>query len=324
MKKIPSLLLTMLLAFSSRAQNNILESKAPQELTLFGRGWISTHIQERDFAISPNGKEIFYTIATPRSDLQTIVYTRQDKNGKWSKPEVASFVSAYSDLEPAFSADGQTLYFSSNRPLEGNEAKDFDIWFVKRTGESWSEAVNVGAPINTVEDEFYPSIAKSGNLYFTASYSKGGKGREDIYCSHFKNNQFEIPLSLDSAINSKFDEFNAFVSAKEDYLIFTCYGRKDDFGGGDLYISVKNELGNWTKAKNIKEVNSSFLEYCPFVSTDGSKLFLTSNRYTKKIARKGVKLSFQEVLKLWETEENSFSNIYWIDFQSVLKNYLEK
>jgi len=33
----------------------------------------------------------------------------------------------------------------------------------------WSKAENLGTAINTEADEFYPSIARNGNLYFTAA-----------------------------------------------------------------------------------------------------------------------------------------------------------
>jgi Tol biopolymer transport system component len=46
-----------------------------------------------------------------------------------AKPEVAPFSGRYKDLEAAFSPDGQTVYFSSDRPTTDNpQKKDFDIW----------------------------------------------------------------------------------------------------------------------------------------------------------------------------------------------------
>jgi len=36
----------------------------------------------------------------------------------------------------------------------------------------------------------------------------------------------------------------------EKFIIFSVYGRKDDNGCGDLYISRKNEKGEWMKATN--------------------------------------------------------------------------
>src|ERR1044071_4404135 len=88
----------------------------PATLTMFGEGTVSTTLNERDFAISPDGDEIFYTISTPRSTFQTIVSCKRTSQNSWSSPEVVSFAGEYSDLEPVFSHDGKSLYFASNRP----------------------------------------------------------------------------------------------------------------------------------------------------------------------------------------------------------------
>lgn len=283
-------------------------------------GFISTPMNERDFALSSDGKEIYYTISTPRSDFQTIVVSRQINPGQWISPEVVSFAGQYSDLEPAFSADGNTLYFASNRPLSGTEPKDFDIWKVSRDGKGWGIPVNVGSPVNTEFDEFYPSLTKTGHLYFTASYKGQGSGREDIYKAEWKDGNYQPPVALDSAINSRVDEFNAFVSPEEDYILYTSYGRQGDAGGGDLYISVKGNRNQWLPARAIKELNTRFLEYCPSVSRDGRILFLTSNRYqaTKSFSKKAT---YQAIEDLWNQPLNTQGNIYWVDFRLIIKSY---
>jgi Tol biopolymer transport system component len=292
--------------------------KVPAQLALFGEGFTSTAINERDFALSPDGKEIYFTISSPRSDFQTIVSSRQIKPDEWTKPEVVSFAGTYSDLEPAFSTDGKTLYFASNRPISGNTPKDFDIWKVTREGNGWGTPVNLGLPINTENDEFYPSLTKTGHMYFTANYKGQGSGREDIYKAEWKENKFQTPLPLDSAINSKVDEFNAFVSPDEDYILFTCYGRRDDAGGGDLYMSVKDASGKWQPARCLTELNSKYLDYCPYVSPDGTKLFITSTRYspTKSFQSKA---NYATIENLWSNPLNNNGNIYWVDFLSIRK-----
>jgi Tol biopolymer transport system component len=316
-KKILSLL--VLSTTVGYAQPNKFSlDKAPNQLSLFADGFISTPINERDFAISPDEKEIYFTIASPRSDFQTIVFCKKLKSGEWTKPEVVSFAGMYSDLEPTFSADGKTLYFASNRPVSGTEPKDFDIWKVTREINGWSTPVNLGAPINTAEDEFYPSITKTGNLFFTASYQGRGIGREDIYCAEWKENKYQTPQPLDSAVNSKVDEFNAFVSPDEDYILFTCFGRRDDAGGGDLYISVKNSAGKWQPAKCLTEMNSKYLEYCPYVSPDGKKLFFTSTRYNP-VKSFTTKTDYATVRNLSSQSLNNQGNIYWVDFEIVRK-----
>jgi len=317
MKKILTLALIML-AFSGKSQNQISLSEPPTNATLLAPDFISTGLNERDFALSPDGKEIYFTISTPKSTFQTIVFCSKTKSG-WTKPVIAPFAGKYSDLEPAFSADGQTLYFASNRPVSGTTLKDFDIWKVTRTNNKWGEPENLGATINTASDEFYPSVAKNGNLYFTATYA-GGPGREDIYMSKFHQNQYQKPIALDSGVNTKFYEFNAFVSPEENYIIFTSYGRKDDMGGGDLYISLKNEQGNWKPAKHLSQVNSRQLDYCPFVSTDGKSLFFTSERHQLPTSFP-TSTNYQTILESKDNPLNGTGNIYWINFQALLNSF---
>lgn len=290
----------------------------PSKLALFGEGSISTNINERDFALSPDGSEIFYTISTPKSTFQTIVYSKKNSKGEWSAPEVAPFAGEFSDLEPAFSADGNTLFFASNRPLTGNQPKDFDVWKVTRTSGGWAKPENLGAIVNTETDEFYPSVARNGNLYFTGNYP-GGPGREDIYVSEFRNNQYQKPVALDTAVNSRFYEFNAFVDPNEQYIIYTSYGRKDDSGGGDLYIAMKDANGKWKPAKNLVELNSKQLDYCPFVSPDGKTLFFTSERHQLPASFNGSKATSQKIKEINNSVLNGSGNIYWISFSSVSK-----
>lgn len=315
MKQVLACSILSVLSIALNAQV-IQFNNPPVTPILFSEGFISTSINERDFAISPDGTEIYFTVSVPQSVFQTIVMSKKDKRGNWSTPEVASFAGKFSDLEPALSADGKTLYFASNRPLEGKQPKDFDIWKVERTGNTWSEPKNLSSPVNTETDEFYPSIAKNGNLYFTAQY-KDGVGREDIFLASWKTDHYEKPIPLDTAVNSKGYEFNAFIDPDEQFILFTGYGRKDDSGRGDLYMSVRDDSGHWLPAKNIKFLNSKMLDYCPYVSPDKKILFFTSERNDLPASFE-ANTSYKKIKELNQTTLNGTGNIYWVSFEKVL------
>jgi WD40-like Beta Propeller Repeat len=317
-KSMRAIILLLLMSNSLLAQQTFQLSleTPPAKLSLLGESNISTSVNERDFVISPDGSEIYYTISTPKSTFQTIVVCKNMGNGKWSQPEIAPFAGEFSDLEPAISADGKTLFFASNRPVSGTEPKDFDIWKVERNGSGWGKPVNLGTTVNTEADEFYPSITKNGNLYFTAQY-KGGVGREDIYVAEWKNMQYQKAVVLDTAVNSKAYEFNAFVSPDERFIIFTSYGRKDDSGGGDLYMSVKDAQGKWQPAKNLTALNSKQLDYCPYVSPNGKALFFTSERHQLPVSFQAGKASVKAIKEIVASPLNGTGNIYWIKFSSV-------
>lgn len=317
MKKLLTLsFLALTLSLNAQKKIAVSVGAPPDNLSMFGENSISTFINERDFALSPDGKEIYFTISTPKSSFQTIVYCRKEKDGLWTSPEVAPFAGSFSDLEPAFSSDGNTLFFSSNRPSDGKSTKDFDIWKVTRIGSGWSNPENLGTMVNTPADEFYPSVTHSGNLYFTAAY-EGGVGKEDIYVSHFLRGSFQKPVPIDTAVNTRFYEFNAFVAPDERYILFTSYGRKDDTGGGDLYISIKDTSGKWQTARNLKSLNSRQLDYCPFVSQDGKSLFFTSERHQLPVSFSDSKATVKTIGEIMLSPANGNGNIYWINFQNV-------
>lgn len=311
--------IVLLFSITTEAQVKISFNEPPVTPSLFQPGMISTGFAERDFALSPDESELFYTMQSPLGYFQTIVYMKKDAKGFWSKPEIAPFAGVFTDLEPAFSADGKRLYFASNRPISGDKPKDFDIWYVEKQNGQWSTSpINLGAPVNTTGNEFYPSITKSGNLYYTATY-KNGVGREDIFMASWKDGKYIDAVPLDTAVNSKVDEFNAFVSPDEDFILFTSYGRKDDMGRSDLYISQKDPSGKWMPAKNVSLLNSNRIDYCPFVSFDKKKLFFTSERNMLKQSYE-TKIEIEALKKIFSSPQNGSGDIYWISFEKVLES----
>jgi Tol biopolymer transport system component len=286
--------------------------QAPSTPMLFD-DQLNTNLQERDMAISPEGNEMYYTMQSGQGIFSTILVRKKEKSGKWGEPAVAPFSGKFSDLEPAFNHDGSKLFFCSNRPLSGDKKKDYDIWVIERSGAGWGSPQNLGPIVNTAADEFYPSIAMNGNLYFTAEYEGKGVGREDIYVSNWVNGAYTNATVLDTAVNSGTYEFNAFVSPDETFIIFTSYGRKDDTGGGDLYISQRGADGRWSKARNMKELNSTRLDYCPYVSKDQKILYFTSNRHTIAPSY-ATPVTISDLKKTYGGVLNGGDNIYWVTF----------
>jgi len=283
---------------------------------LFAPNIISNEFGNRDMAISPKGDELFYTIQYGRGLISVIMYSKKT-NGKWGTPEVASFSGVYNDLEPAFSFDGTKLFFVSNRTLSNEgKPKDYDVWYVTNQNSEWVNPQNVGAPVNSEKDEFYPSLTKNGGIYFTRAV----EGREeDILFCKFNNGKYEEVQSLPDAINSVNDEFNAFIDPDEQFIIFSVYGRKDDNGGGDLYISRKNKKGEWMHATNLNvPVNSKYLDYCPYITLDKKYFFFTSNRHQIKIPF-AKKQNIQSLQTILYSPLNGYDNIYWMNASSILK-----
>src|SRR3569833_2867853 len=296
------------------AQATYPDGNAPGDVPqIFARGLLTDGLGNRDFTISPKGDEIYFTVQHLR--FASFIVRISKAKGVWGKPEMAPFSGVYRDLEAAFSPDGNTLFFASDRPLkDGDKPKDFDIWKVTRGADGkWGQPVNLGLKVNSSKNEYYPSITKSGNLYFTveASYGKGG---EDIVVCKPTADGYSAPESLSEAINTKAGELNAFVDPDEHFIIFSSEGRVDSKGSGDLYMSKKDKAGNWLPARQLPSpINSSALDYCPYVTADKKYLVFTSNRlrqewYTDKA------VTYNEMKSLVTEPGNGLDDIYWVKF----------
>jgi hypothetical protein len=269
---------------------------------------LNTYHNIRDFCISSDENEVFFSIQSPNQELSQIVVV---KNKKWKNPLLLSFYDSYSYLEPFLSKDGNKLYFSSNRPKNQSDTlkSDFDIWYVERKNRNtdWSEPINLGIQVNTENDEFYPTLADNGNLYFTMD-SKSGLGKDDIYFCKWNGTEYSKPILLNNNINSDGYEFNAFISKDESFIIYTKYNSKDGFGSGDLYISRKDKNDQWKLAENMgNTINSKYMEYCPFYDSNKNTLYFTSKR-ANLLPRK-----FQDVEQYLQTitgSHNGLSKIY--------------
>lgn len=317
MKKLFLISLFPAFLFSCRQQNDnerLSLNYNPHQTELFAEDLISTNLNERDIAITQGGDEIIFTLGAGRLPKRCLVSIKIRGNHA-GKKEILSFSGEHDDLEPFFSPDGSRLYFASDRPIEGDTAAgDYNLWVAERTDSGWSKPEALPHNINSGRDEFFPAVGKSGNIYFT-SVRDNGIGTEDIFVSRFVDGRYSDPVPLDTAINSVTWEFNAYVSPDEDLIIFSSAGRKDDMGGGDLYFSRKNADGNWQPARNMGAVvNSSSLDYCPFVDWSGKNFYFTSER---------VGISDKKTERVKEIEElaggllNGSGNIYRIGIEAL-------
>ncbi len=195
----------------------------------------------------------------------------------WTEPQTASFSGTFSDVDLFIAPDGKRLFFCSNRPLDGKGGMrpTFDIWVVERRGPEWSEPVNLGPPVNSDENEFYPTVTKDGTLYFQ-SWRPGSAGGRDLYRSRLESGAYRTVERLGGPVNGDLPEGDGLISPDETFLVYSV-GRPDGFGQGDLYVSFRSPDGSWTEPRNLGEaVNTKLNENCPILSPDGKFLFYTS------------------------------------------------
>lgn len=277
--------------------------------------FLKKYINTRDLALSSTQDEVYFTVQNTNEEVSVIAFSKKE-NKKWIEPKLTNFTGKFRDIEPFLSSDGLKLYFSSNRPLHDSifKPKDYDIWYVERQNlkSDWSTPKNLGAPVNTTNNEFYPSLTKSGNIYYTSDGSKS-LGKDDIFFSKWENNTYSEPTTLGLNINSAGYEFNAFVSPDEKFLIFTGYNRTEGLGSGDLYISYKNKNNEWEKANNMgAEINSTLMDYCPFYDAKTETLYFTSKR--NSVSNLGFK-TMEELETEINKYENGLSRIYKLNIK---------
>ncbi len=174
---------------------------------------------------------------------------QKDSLGNWGEPVPFKYNdSRYSFGHPYLTADGNTLYFSSNRlgSIGGS-----DLWKSNLKYGEWSEPINLGDHINTESNEFYPFYLESAKSLFFASDGRGGLGGLDIFVSNVVGEFYDFAQNLGSPINSNVDDFS-FITNPEITKGYFASNREGGKGSDDIY-SFKM-ANNWKPNKIIRTI----------------------------------------------------------------------
>ncbi len=177
------------------------------EFGIEGMGVVSTKASEIRGSVSPDGQHIAWG-STDREggaggwDL----WQARLKDGRWQDAKPLAVNSAANDFDPLFSADGQWLYFFSNR--DGGAGGDDLYRAPVRADGSIGAAQNLGRGINTRGDEWAPTPSRDGQRLLFASDGHGGKGGHDLFVARWDGQAFVDPQPV-SGVNTKADEFDA-------------------------------------------------------------------------------------------------------------------
>ena len=306
--------------FLSCTENDFPVLKGPymgQELPgmtaeLFAPGIVSNELCNRDVAMSPDGKEMYFGVHTPDFSYAAIICSKEVK-GVWTEPEVVCFANdpRYTYLEPAMSHDGQRLYFLANLPVDETEKPgDDNIWYVERTETGWSEPRNPGPNVNSPGAEFYPSVTEDGSLYFTRA--DVGTRIHYIYKCRMKDGEFLPAERLPEQINCGTNRYNAYIAPDESFCVVPALGMPDAYGGTDYYISFRHEDGTWSEPVNMgPEFNHARGgEWSFYMSPDQDVIFFMA---TQQNGAQPEKLTYDLFFDLANGPENGNPDIYWID-----------
>ena len=301
-----------ILSFSDLSGPYLGQNLSGDDPEIFAPGLISTEMYTRDIAMMPDGNEIYFCVSAMGYNL--IFYTKQI-DGIWTEPEPASFIADFDKMyyEPHITTDGKRLLFLSDMPVSETELPTQDIWAVDRLGgDTWGVPYNLGIPINTDGNEYFPSTTKDGTLYFTRA--EKGSRIHYIYRSKLINGKYQEPERLSDNVNCGTNRYNAFIDPDERFIIVPTVGMEDGLGGTDYYIVFRDEDDNWDIPVNLgTKVNQERgAEWSPYVSPDGKYFFFMSDRTNKlNISAEGIP-TYKKLRDLFRKPGNGNSSIYWM------------
>ena len=194
---------------------------------------LNTPENEGAHCLAADGKLLIFTACARRDGLGSCdLYYSVLRNERWTKPaNLGANINSQSwDGQPSLSANGRTLYFSSDRP-GGKGGRD--LWVSQRTSKGWEKAVNVSA-LNTKNNEEAPFIHYDGRSLYFMSNGHPGFGGTDLFLSKIYEEGWSLPLNLGAPINTRDDEGALHI----DRLGTTGYFARTNLNASTLQIDI--------------------------------------------------------------------------------------
>jgi outer membrane protein OmpA-like peptidoglycan-associated protein len=231
--------------------------KSPSEiekLELFSANLLDANANEGTPAFSKDGNTMVFARGNsgkskdPSPDVDLYISTKRD--GNWSTPERLAISDSIGwDGSPAFSRDGKTLYFSSNR-RGGKGGLDLYRAPMDNSGR-FGRPINLGSSINTRGNEIFPYVSEDGKLYFSSD-GHPSLGGLDLFVASRSGDEIQVE-HLGIPINSVGDDFGLFLAdSTQGYFSSNRVGGKGD---DDIYYfeSTGTEDRWWSNEITITE-----------------------------------------------------------------------
>ena len=271
---ILALAILPIFAFSqNHAFNNVQNMGVP----------VNSADSEQFMALSPNGLSLYFTSNRAGGQGGTDIWVSQRAalSSAWGAPQnLGATVNSISEEgAPAFSLDGRTMFFFSDRP---GGAGLRDIYLSTRTDPNndfgWTAPVNLGAVINTSSAdafaEYFEDPANGNGTLIFSSDRPGGAGLNDFYQStRNANGTFNAPTQI-IELNAPGPE-NALTIRRDGLEIIISTQRTIGQTHLDLYISTRASVSaSWNTPVLLDGgVNTAANEAGPHLSPDGAVLY---------------------------------------------------
>lgn len=166
-------------------------------------------------------------------------------DGKWSKSE-PFFINntEYSVGHPSLTANGKTMYFTSDMPGGFGGA---DIYRTTKNDDgSWNKAENLGDKINTESDEMFPFIEENSQKLYFSSNGRFGLGGLDVFVADVKGSTVDNVKNAGFPLNTVSDDYAVIVNSTSTKG-YVSSDRAGGLGGDDIYAfditeTVKDEI----------------------------------------------------------------------------------
>ncbi len=275
--------------------------KKPVDFNPINLGYeVNTEMPEYFPSITADDSTLLFTrmvkdnLAPLGNKQEDIFITTKSGESTWTQSELisSSVNTRYNEGAPTFSSDGKYVIFVG---CETGAKGDYeygngrtgkgscDLFYSQKSGDKWSQPVNLGSPINTKNWETQPSFSSDGKtLYFirglTFDRQRRSPDNQDIYSTHITKEGWSKPVRLSSTINTPFREESVQIHPDGQTLYFSSNGHQG-MGGLDIFMSRKDENGNWSKPVNMGfPLNTYMDENSILISSNGNLGFFSSNR----------------------------------------------
>jgi outer membrane protein OmpA-like peptidoglycan-associated protein/Tol biopolymer transport system component len=247
---------------------------------------INTRFDEYINVITADEEYLYFTRKVPRSEknpeltgFEEDFYVSRSIDSVWGKAGNLGPPINTTGNEGALniSPDGQYLFFAGCDRPDGYGS--CDLYWAKRSGNSWLEPENMGETVNSTSWDSQPSFSSDGKTLYFASKRSGGKGSSDIWETELQpDGSWSVPVNLGDSINTAYEEMSPFIHPDGQTLYFASKGHPG-MGGYDLFYSRKKDDGTWSKPKNLGyPINTQADEMVIIVNAKGDKAFISSDK----------------------------------------------
>lgn len=209
---------------------------------------INTSYFESSISITADGNTMYFVSERPGGRGRGDIYvSRKLDDSSWSKPENlgASINTPFDEKFVFIHPNGSTLFFSSIGHLTMGS---YDIFRSELKDGLWSEPVNLGYPINTVNEEStFSMTADNKKLLISAEY-EGGAGERDIYEVDLRNADILNSLNIDSELLDRKGNITVFgrvMASKEKPGVFREVNVYDITGKELIFNTKTNRKGDY-------------------------------------------------------------------------------